>query len=113
MTESGVDDRTGGRLRSQPSVLGFDFDGAWRAGGAQQEARDMVAEADHALLDLLARAGKGWLPSRLGGRAAGRRGPGGRGPPPPPPPARGGGEGGGAGAGGGGARRGGAARAGG
>ena len=43
---------------SPKSVLGFDFDGAWRAGGAQQEARDMVAEADHALLDRLARAGK-------------------------------------------------------
>src|SRR5271169_6911683 len=75
MTESGVDDRTGGRVRSQPSVLGFDFDGAWRAGGAQQEARDVVAEADHALLDLLARAGKGWLPSRLRERATWRRRP--------------------------------------
>src|ERR1700733_13953437 len=41
-----------------PSILGFDFDGAGRAGGAQQEARDVVAEADYRLLHRLARAGK-------------------------------------------------------
>ena len=57
-----------------PSILGFDFDGAGRAGGAQQEARDVVAETDNGLLDRLARAGMARLQGRLRERATRSRG---------------------------------------